>query len=36
VEWTADGSVSWESWDRLDSDNLREKALVLKKDVSLH
>jgi len=36
VEWAADSSVSWESWDRLDSDHLREKALSLKKDVSPH
>jgi hypothetical protein len=31
VEWTVDNSVSWESLDKIDSDDLREKALVLQK-----
>jgi hypothetical protein len=31
VEWTADNTVSWESFDKIDSDHLREKALALEK-----
>jgi hypothetical protein len=34
VEWTADSAVSWETWDKLDSDQLREKALELQKSVT--
>jgi hypothetical protein len=34
VEWTGDSAVSWESWDKLDSDELREKALELQKSVA--
>jgi hypothetical protein len=34
VEWTADNAVSWETWDKLDSDQLREKALELQKSVA--
>jgi hypothetical protein len=33
VEWTADGSVSWETWEKLDSDQLRAKASELQKSV---
>ena len=31
VKWTADNSESWETWDKLDSDHLREKARELEK-----
>jgi hypothetical protein len=34
VEWTADQTVSWESWDKLDSDALREKARALQDSVA--
>jgi len=33
VEWTADGSVSWEVFEKLDSDQLRAKAHELQKSV---
>jgi hypothetical protein len=35
VEWTADSSVSWETWEKLDSDQLRAKALELQKSVEI-
>jgi hypothetical protein len=35
VEWTADDSASWETWDKLDSDHLREKALALQKTAAI-
>jgi hypothetical protein len=34
VEWTADKAVSWETFDKLDSAPLREKALELQKSVA--
>jgi hypothetical protein len=34
VEWAADQSVSWETWDKLDSDALREKARALQDSVA--
>merc|ERR1719160_1595895 len=34
VEWTADHAVSWETWDKLDSEQLRETALELTKSVT--
>ena len=35
VEWTSDGAVSWEAWEKLDSDQLRAKALELQKSVEV-
>merc|ERR1719247_3640413 len=34
VEWANDGSASWETFDKLDADHLREKALDLQKSVA--
>jgi len=35
VEWTADGSVSWEAFEKLDSDQLRAKARELQESVEV-
>jgi sulfite reductase (ferredoxin) len=34
VEWAKDSSASWETFDKLDSDRLREQALELQKSVA--